>query len=308
MSGSARPRELTLDELLAVLGNPLRREILARLTQETHYPLQLSRELKVSQQAIMKHLSVLKRYRLVRCAERRSTTLGPPRKCYISTGSFSIRIDFGPNAFEARLVPLESGAGGERMGNGRKNLTVKRGGRRGGREGEGGGAGRGGGSGSGSGAGSGTGAGRWAGSGAESEGAPISGAARREAGEEDWVGGAERMEERGAVEEEKEDGPAKHLESSARLREFFARLARINREMSELESRRAALAMAKQRILREACGEISEISQDYRERRLLYLLAEDPEAPLERLARELSIRQEALERLCRLAGISSIHF
>jgi len=97
--------ELTLDELLAVLGNPLRRDILERITKETHYPLQLSKELKVSQQAIMKQLTVLEKHHLVRCREKQSTSHGPPRKCYVSMGQFSIRIDYGPNTFETNLMP-----------------------------------------------------------------------------------------------------------------------------------------------------------------------------------------------------------
>jgi len=104
--------ELTIDELLAVLGNPLRREILSRIAQETSYPLQLSRELGVSQQAVMKHLAVLRRYSLVRCTDPKTNTLGPPRKCYVSTGQFSIRIDFGPSELETRLIRVKAGPGG----------------------------------------------------------------------------------------------------------------------------------------------------------------------------------------------------
>ena len=40
----------TLDGLLRVLENPTRRRIMERLARESHYPLQLSRELGVSQQ------------------------------------------------------------------------------------------------------------------------------------------------------------------------------------------------------------------------------------------------------------------
>ena len=39
-----------LDMLLAVIGNPTRRQILRKLVKEEHYPLQLSRELQVSQE------------------------------------------------------------------------------------------------------------------------------------------------------------------------------------------------------------------------------------------------------------------
>jgi len=254
MPRKARERELSLDELLAVLGNPLRREILARLTQETHYPLQLSRELRVSQQAIMKHLSVLRRYRLVRCAERRSSRLGPPRNCYVSTGSFSIRIDLGPGAFEARLIPLESGGRG-------------RGGAGSATDGSGGAAGI-----------------LSATEGPEGSGENVP-AAGSPGAVEGWGGAAG------------ESSPA------ARLRELIGVLNRINHEVSELERRRASLAGLKQEVLREACGVIAEMSDDYRERRLLYLLTEDPETPLEELSRELSIRRERLERICRMIGI-----
>ncbi len=112
----AKEGELELDELLAVLGNPLRRKILARVAKETHYPLQLSKELGVSQQAIMKHLRILRRYHLVRACERKSTSMGPPRKCFESTGQFSIRIDFGPSDFETRLFPFEGTAPKNRKG------------------------------------------------------------------------------------------------------------------------------------------------------------------------------------------------
>ena len=51
--------DLELDEILSVLENPIRRRILQKLSRESNYPLQISKELNVSQQAIMKHLRVL---------------------------------------------------------------------------------------------------------------------------------------------------------------------------------------------------------------------------------------------------------
>ena len=44
------------DEALHVLENRTRRKILEMLVREPHYPLQLSKHLDVSQQAVMKHL------------------------------------------------------------------------------------------------------------------------------------------------------------------------------------------------------------------------------------------------------------
>jgi len=94
--------EMDLDILLAAIGNPTRRRILARLVKETHYPLQLSKELSVSQQAIMKHLKVLEDSDLVTSVFRDSET-GPPRKCYIATKRFTLVIDLSPEIFNEEL-------------------------------------------------------------------------------------------------------------------------------------------------------------------------------------------------------------
>ena len=214
-----RQDEIDLDELLSVLGNPLRREILARLAKERHYPLQLSKELGVSQQAIMKQLLILKKYRLVRICEKKSTSLGPPRKCFESTGQFSIRIDIAPGDFETRLVPVQ-----------------------------------------------------------ESEEGPN----RETAGFE------------GLLEDVRENrNPARRLGAYKDL------VSRLNEEIGKLESRRASLMAFKQDVLREAAADISSLSRDYNERRLLYMLTQSPETPAEELARALKIQQDVLARIYR---------
>jgi len=73
--------DIELDTLLAIIGNPTRRSILRKLVKEDHYPLQLSKELSISQQAIMKHLKVLEEAELVKSMFRKSDS-GPPRKFY----------------------------------------------------------------------------------------------------------------------------------------------------------------------------------------------------------------------------------
>ncbi len=95
-----------LDQMLTILENPTRRRILQKLSRERHYPLQLSRELKVSQQAIMKHLKVLEEYRLVKCRTEKSDAGGPERKCYVTDHQFSLIIDFAPNMFNVEMRPL----------------------------------------------------------------------------------------------------------------------------------------------------------------------------------------------------------
>jgi predicted transcriptional regulator len=102
-------KAIDLDGVLRVLASPTRREILARLASETHYPLQLSRELGVSQQAIMKHMKVLEDAGLVRGVEEASDQGGPPRMAYKLTSSFSVAIDLGPSLFSTHIEVFDRG-------------------------------------------------------------------------------------------------------------------------------------------------------------------------------------------------------
>ncbi|MEM3342002.1 MAG: ArsR family transcriptional regulator [Thermoplasmata archaeon] len=95
-----------LSTALFILENPTRREILKRLVKEVHYPLQLSKELNVSQQAIMKHLKIMEEKGIIRSFEEKSTSGGPPRRCYEVAMSFSISIDIGPTLFNSKIRPL----------------------------------------------------------------------------------------------------------------------------------------------------------------------------------------------------------
>lgn len=110
--GKAGPA-LDLDAVLRVLSSSTRRRILARLATESHYPLQLSRELGVSQQAIMKHMRVLEDAGLVRGVEEPSDQGGPPRTAFELTAALSVSIDVGPALFSTRLE-LADAAGRER--------------------------------------------------------------------------------------------------------------------------------------------------------------------------------------------------
>ena len=96
-----------LDELLSVIENPARRRILEALAREPHYPLQLSRELGMSQQAVMKHLKVLEQYDLVRSYHEKSDLGGPRRKQFYPKLNFTIVVDAGPNLFTAELYSRE---------------------------------------------------------------------------------------------------------------------------------------------------------------------------------------------------------
>jgi ArsR family transcriptional regulator len=96
-----------LDALLSVIENPARRRILEALAREPHYPLQLSKELGMSQQAVMKHLRVLESYGLVKSYREESDLGGPMRNKYYPTVNFTIVVDVGTNIFHAELTTRE---------------------------------------------------------------------------------------------------------------------------------------------------------------------------------------------------------
>jgi len=96
-----------LEEALTLLQNKVRRDILERLVREPHYPLQLSHQIGVSQQAIMKHLGLLEGAGLVVSEMVPSEKGGPPKRIFAVRESFSMRIDLGPDLFriEQRKLP-----------------------------------------------------------------------------------------------------------------------------------------------------------------------------------------------------------
>jgi ArsR family transcriptional regulator len=100
------PRLSDLDTLLSVIENPTRRRILEALVREPHYSLQLSKELGMSQQAIMKHMKVLEESDLVRSYPEESDQGGPTRKLYVPTTKFTIIVDFGPGLFNTAIIRL----------------------------------------------------------------------------------------------------------------------------------------------------------------------------------------------------------
>jgi ArsR family transcriptional regulator len=99
----------SLDMLLSMVENPTRRRILDALTREPHYPLQLSRELGVSAQAIMKNLNTLERNGIV-VSYRESTNIGPERIVYQPNSEFTLMVDMRNGMFSVRLTePQDAG-------------------------------------------------------------------------------------------------------------------------------------------------------------------------------------------------------
>ncbi len=90
-----------IDVLLDVLGNDTRRRILQLLADEPRYFIQLSKDLGVSQQAVLKHLEILERHGFVTSYSEQSSMPAPKRKyfqlnmsCMLAIGITRDAVDF----------------------------------------------------------------------------------------------------------------------------------------------------------------------------------------------------------------------
>ncbi len=93
-----------MDTILSIVENPTRRKILQAVVREPHYPLQLSKELGISQQAVVKNLNLMEKEGLVE-SYHQSSDRGPDRIFYRPSSEFSITIDMRNSMFEVRMIP-----------------------------------------------------------------------------------------------------------------------------------------------------------------------------------------------------------
>ena len=98
---------VTIDEILSVLENGTRRSILRQLLLDSTYPLEISKALGISQQAINKHLEVLEKSNMIIFSGNSSSSFGPPRKIYSPTGFSTIVIDYTPGFLEVNHYSLK---------------------------------------------------------------------------------------------------------------------------------------------------------------------------------------------------------
>lgn len=92
-----------IDELLSIIENPTRRRILEYLTREPSYPLQLSKELGISQQAVMKNLALMEQTGML-MSHPEESSMGPTRTVYTPSRQFTLMIDLHGNMFTTRLI------------------------------------------------------------------------------------------------------------------------------------------------------------------------------------------------------------
>ena len=86
-----------------MIENPVRRRIIRRLSEEPAYALQLSKELRLGQPLVAKHLSVMERAGMVTSTAETSPN-GPERKKYSLAKSISITMDVAPHVFKERAI------------------------------------------------------------------------------------------------------------------------------------------------------------------------------------------------------------
>ncbi len=93
------------DELFKLLGNKTRRELLHRLALEPMFLGQISRELSIGQQAIIRHLRELIEQGFLECYEDESIR-GPPRKYYRLSKTVRLTVQITPEGLRViRVIP-----------------------------------------------------------------------------------------------------------------------------------------------------------------------------------------------------------
>ena len=95
-----------LNSLLLQIGNPIRRKIIKRLSQQPSYPLELSKEMGLGQQLIASHLSEMEKNGIVTSSIKKSPR-GPNRRVYMLKKNVSIKVDFGPHLYNEKSVSLD---------------------------------------------------------------------------------------------------------------------------------------------------------------------------------------------------------
>ena len=87
------------DAILDILGNDTRRRILAILADEPMYFNQLSKEVDIGQQAMLRHLHALEKGGLIETYSEKSQFGAPNRKYYKLSSAFSLTISISKDDF-----------------------------------------------------------------------------------------------------------------------------------------------------------------------------------------------------------------
>jgi len=96
-----------ISEFLDLLGNNTRRRILLLLSNEPRYFIQLSKELGVSQGAVLKHLILLENSGLIESYRAESNLSAPDRKYFRLNKPIYMSIGITGNSMDIKMESLE---------------------------------------------------------------------------------------------------------------------------------------------------------------------------------------------------------
>jgi len=95
------------EKVVDVLGNPIRRRIIQKLSEGPDYTLRISKELNIHQQLASKHLKVIRNAELVDVV-RQPSRRGADKNVFSLKKFYSLQIDFSPNLYNQRLISFNN--------------------------------------------------------------------------------------------------------------------------------------------------------------------------------------------------------
>ncbi len=107
MSGNKRVARRDFETVVGVLGNPVRRSIIKKLSEGPDYTLRLSNELNIAQQLAAKHLKVIRDAELVDVVRQKSDR-GADKNVFHLNKFYSLQIDFSPALYNERLISFNN--------------------------------------------------------------------------------------------------------------------------------------------------------------------------------------------------------
>lgn len=107
MPSKKRGQRKDFEAVVGVLGNPVRRNIIKKLSEGPDYTLRLSNELNINQQLAAKHLKVIQDAELVDVV-RQKNPLGADKNVFHLNKFYSLQIDFSPSLYNERLISFNN--------------------------------------------------------------------------------------------------------------------------------------------------------------------------------------------------------
>jgi len=107
VSGNRRVARKDFETVVGVLGNPVRRSIIRKLSEGPDYTLRLSNELNIAQQLAAKHLKVIRDAELVDVVRQKSNR-GADKNVFHLNKFYSLQIDFSPALYNERLISFNN--------------------------------------------------------------------------------------------------------------------------------------------------------------------------------------------------------